>query len=316
MISAKVICDSLSEQGIRLTTFEIEVPRIVWAEFMTHRQLSRNAASSRAIPAAKMSEQLNGAPFRFGKNISGMQDGGPHDQEVFIANDMFGCTPERSWEEAKERAIKHSQAFAEAGYHKQVYNRLTEPFQVIKAVVSATEWDNFFWLRNDIAADPTIAELARQMFEAMQDSKPQLLKVGEYHLPYIDTSVDAAGKLYYWYYVSPSEKLPLNVEEAIKMSCARCAAVSYRNEGYTLEKCLQLYERLVGAEKKHSSALEHCATPMRPSHFYNGVNLSGSDWEHGVSHADRNGNLWSGNFMGFIQHRKTIAGECYNEESA
>jgi thymidylate synthase ThyX len=338
MIKAKVLCDSVNENGNRLTTFEIEVPRIVWAEFMTHRQFSRNAASSRAIPFDKMLDQLNGVPSRFGAAQKGMQDNGlEFDNDVLIecygrvSDELY--TPEEmvftsleAWDYAKVHAIKVSQAFKEAGYHKQIYNRLTEPFQMIKAIVSATEYSNFFWLRDDVMADPTIAELARKMKEAYDNSTPQLLKAGEWHLPYIhcDYFGFKEGEVSQHYYLSTDAHISdeISLEDAIKVSAARCAAVSYRNEDYGLEKCLQLYERLVGDERKHSSALEHQATPIQECVEWHGngkgvmLNLPAypMTWEDGVSHMDADKNLWSGNFKGWIQHRKTIHGECYKGE--
>jgi hypothetical protein len=52
--STKILADSISPDGVRLTTLEVVMPRIVLAEFNTHRMLSRNSASSRAIPIEKM----------------------------------------------------------------------------------------------------------------------------------------------------------------------------------------------------------------------------------------------------------------------
>lgn len=318
MIKATVICDSVSEAGNRITTFEIEVPRIVWSEFMTHRMFSRNAASSRAIPFDKMLQQLQGIPSRFGAANSGMQDSG----EGFMGVILNSYEPKEAWDCAKEDAIFWSKAFKEAGYHKQVYNRLTEPFQVIKAVVTATEWNNFFWLRDDKMADPTLQELAGKMRVAYNESVPQLLKDGEWHLPYVQQDYfDICGnglKQYFYKETDGSYSLGnyLTVEDAIKVSAARCAAVSYRNEDYGLEKCLQLYDRLVGDERKHASALEHQATPMKQS--TNMIACGGScygwgthAWEDGVSHMDASGNLWSGNFKNWIQHRKTLPDENY-----
>lgn len=334
MIKAKILADSINEKGNRLTTFEIEVPRIVWAEFMTHRQFSRNAASSRAIPFDKMLLQLDGVPSRFGAAQKGMQDNGEEHTEPVLLD--FGCepfklSPQEAWNAIKDEMIEYSKAFKEAGFHKQIYNRLTEPFQMIKAIVSATEYSNFFWLRDDVMADPTIAELARKMKEAYDNSTPELLKTGEWHLPYVDVVYtfnddsqtheqrymieDDSGQSYY-----------ITVEQAIKVSAARCAAVSYRNEDYGLEKCLQLYERLVGDERKHASALEHMATPIASYQYEWGgknactiklVNATDkpSSWEKGISHVDWNDDLWSGNFKGWIQHRKTIDGECYKGEN-
>jgi hypothetical protein len=320
-IKATIILDSISPEGVRLTTFEIEVPRIVWAEFMTHRMFSRNASSSRAIPFDKMIKQLEGTPSRFGKNVAGMQDSGDHKE---LVNGLY--LPAEWWRLAKLSAINFSRAFADAGYHKQISGRLTEPFQIIKAIVSATEFDNFFWLRCDEAADPTLQELANCMAQAYGVSQPSIRAPGEWHLPYISYDYDCISGVSYWEDSSYAKRLTL--EEAITISCARCAAVSYRNVDYDLAKCKEVYERLVNADRKHSSAMEHCATPIEVSPIVFDVYdvecppsindfSQPSTWEDGVSHTDRNGNLWSGNFKGWVQYRKTIKGECYthNEEN-
>jgi thymidylate synthase ThyX len=338
-IKATVLAHSVSPQGIEMITFEIEYPRLILAELNTHRDKSRNSFSSRAVPFEKMIQQLTGRPVRFGANQAGMQDKGEDFKAaVKYKKSLLNGVPEdmsmdvfSAWEWAKQNAICHAKALYEAGYHKQVYNRLLEPFQMMKTVISGTEWANFWWLRDDEAADPTIAELARCMREAQRKSKPFLLHAGEWHLPYIDMNIaimpDGSREQIFTideHFILKGENklLPhLTLEQAIKISCARCAAVSYRNEGYGLEKSLEVYDRLVGSEKKHASAFEHCATPMAtrqgmPMSICGRVNLpfSPGTWEEGISHVDRKGNLWSGNLKGWIQYRKLIKGENYEGE--
>lgn len=318
-ISAKILADSINEQGNRLTSFEIEVPRIVWSEFLTHGMLCRNAASSRAIPFDKMNEQLTGQPVRFGKANKGMCDAGEHSE---LINGLY--TPEEWWKLAKLSAINFARGFKEAGYAKQIFNRPTEPYQQIKAVVSMTEFDNFAWLRNHEAADPTIAELARCMQDARDESVPQLLKAGEWHLPFVDKYNLVRGVGYKQvFYIGDSlgEHTILTLDEAIKVSCARTAAVSFRNEDYGLEKCLEVYARLIGDERKHASAMQHAATPMHKKVENIGTHMTRKDyinipsdpssWEKGISHSDRSRKLWSAQYEGWIMHRKTIPGENY-----
>jgi hypothetical protein len=238
----------------------------------------------------------------------------------------FKVTPHAAWALAKEATIRFAKAFADAGYHKQVYNRLMEATQMQKTVLSATEVDNFFWLRDDDAADPTIRELARVMREAKEESTPELLLPSEWHLPYVDWLRDKKGKQSFYIRAEPPQSensmglaTPLTLEEAIKVSCARCAAVSYRNEGYDLTKSLEVYDRLVGSDRKHASAFEHQATPMKETveawHGSKVVNLNYpcdvDTWEEGISHMDRDMKFWSGNLQGWIQYRKLIPGECY-----
>jgi thymidylate synthase ThyX len=313
-IKATVLAHSISQAGKQLITWEIEYPRLILAELNTHRELSRNSFSSRAVPFMKMLDQLDGEPVRFGANQAGMQDKG-EDFDAPVELTVFGSSeelsPKEAWAIAKADAIINAQAFFDAGYHKQVYNRLLEPWQMQKTVLSATQTDNFFWLRDDDAADPTIRELARVMREAKEASTPMLLRSGQWHLPYIDVYV-VDGE---FHYSINDHQQDLTLEEAIKVSCARCAAVSYRNEGYDLAKSLEVYDRLVGSDRKHASAFEHQATPMNLDKVNNISEYLANDpwesWQKGVSHMDRHGNYWSGNFQGFIQYRKLIPDECY-----
>lgn len=321
-VKAIILADSVNAAGNRLITYELEYPRIIHAELLTHGMLSRNSASSRAIPFAKMKEQLKGRPVRFGANQSGMQDKGEHaglveGRQIGMGDAAECFSAEDAWELAKADAMFWSEAFSNAGYHKQVFNRLTECFQMMKVVLSGTEYANFFWLRHHDAADPSLQELARCMYEARELSKPILLKPGQWHLPYVNWIISPDGVLH-WQdtcgtYVSTTW------EDLIKVSAARSAAVSYRNEDYTMEKSKEVYERLVGADRKHASAFEHQATPMadmfiaRDTINTASFNLPGcpDTWEKGISHMDRNGKLWSAKFCGFLQYRKLIPGENY-----
>jgi hypothetical protein len=310
-IKATILCDSISEARIRFTTMEIEYPRIILSELNTHRMLPKNSASSRAIPFEKMQKQLTGMPVRFGAANPGMRDGGDHD--AYVYNDTYGSTPVVAWHEAKLEAIKVSRSFYEAGYSKQIFNRLTEPWQMMKTVISGTEWANFFWLRNHNAADPSLEELARCMKAAMATSTPQFLKAGEWHLPYVDSFNPSLGYKGQTFHLG--DGVPISLDDAIKVSCARCAAVSYRNEDYSLAKCIEVYDKLVGSDRKHASAFEHQANPCQKRVLHKllsgCVNIPSypSTWEKGISHMDRNEQLWSGPLKGWIQYRKLIDGE-------
>lgn len=311
-ISAKIIADSVSEQGSRITTMQLRYPRFIHAEFMTHRQLSRNASSSRAIPVSRLIQDIlddTAMPIHWGKNQKGMQADEEcselvvfesyeatddyYDEETDAYYDNYALvegaeTREDAWLYARDQAIKMARAFDEAGYHKQVVNRLLEPFSHINVVVTATEWSNFFALRRHKDAEPHIHMLADAMYEAMENSKPVLLKEGQWHLPYVDQEdID---------FYDIQEGIPgdtpkfwPNIDRAIKCSVARCARVSYMtHEGRipTVEEDLTLYDRLVGSHPIHASPAEHQATPL-------------------MAHER------SGNFLGWEQYRKTLAGECF-----
>jgi hypothetical protein len=272
-----------------------------------------------------MKTQLDARPVRFGQANPGMQDKGedykglvtlPYGSGMGAGYEQIRV--ETAWERAKECAVHFANALFEAGYHKQVYNRLVEPFQMMKTVTSGTEWNNYFWLRHHEAADPTLAELARVMFEAREASVPVELSPGQWHLPYVDDFVVLPNGEVKYMIASTEEgysHVVMDLDTARKVSAARSAAVSFRNVDYGVDKCLEVYDRLVGDDRKHASAFEHQATPMnlRMTAEYTGINLwhDPDTWEEGVSHMTRDKQLWSGNLKGWIQFRKLIPGENY-----
>ena len=301
-ISAKVICDSISEQGIRLTTFEIEYPRIIMSELNTMRAISKNSSSSRAIPVSKMLEHtknINLKPVYFGSKKAGMQAGKELDgEDLQYAKGV--------WENALNSAVDQANLLDDLGVAKEVTNRLVEPFQLVKVVCTATDWDNFFNLRLHPDADPNICMLAYKMYKAMEESKPIKLKDGEYHLPYVNVCWNGKGEMCY----ADDNFNIINLEQAQKLSAASCAGVSYRTEGMTLEKADKIFDMLIKAEVVHSSPFEHLATPVKPKYNelgYVRVNCSEpQSWEEGVTHMNKQGQLCSGNLRGFIQYRHLL----------
>lgn len=301
-IKATVICDSISEQGIRLTTFEIEYPRIVMSEFNTMRAISKNSSSSRAIPVSKMLEHtknINLKPIYFGSKKSGMQAG--DELQGNMLDKVKGL-----WEEALDYASYYSETLDRLGVAKEVTNRLVEPFQLVKVVCTATDWDNFFNLRLHPDSDPNICMLAYKMYEAMEESKPYELKQGEWHLPFVNVGWNGKGEMSYF----DEDFNSVELEQAIRLSASSCASVSYRTEGMTLEKADKIFDMLIKAEVVHSSPLEHCATPVKPKFNELGkvrVNCSEpQSWEDGVTHMNKQGDLCSGNLRGFIQYRHLL----------
>ena len=303
-ITAKVVCDSVSEQGVRLTTFEIEYPRFIHGELMTHRVLSKNSSSSRAIPIQKMLDQIENnmaTPVYWGKNKSGMQA----DEEVTgLEKDMS----QLEWKNAYYKTKESVEWMVDTpNLHKQVPNRLTEPFQMMKVVITGTDWDNFFNLRIHPDAQPEICMLAYKMYKAMENSKPQLLKVEDWHLPYVKRLYDGYAE---WLATDDAAEQELTLEEAIKYSAASCASVSYRTEGMTLEKADKIFDMLIKAEVIHASPFEHLATPVKPKFNELGlvrVNCSEpQSWEDGITHMNKQGQLCSGNLRGFISYRHLL----------
>jgi thymidylate synthase ThyX len=180
-IQAKIILDSISPDRERITTFELEFPRFILSEFNTHRMLSRNTASSRAIPTSKMLELIKdnpALPISWGKNQPGMQASeelGTQDQDRAL----------HTWLRARDSACLHTGILAELGVHKQLANRLVEPFQMVKTVCTATCWENFWSLRDHELAQPEFRELAHQMHQLYLNNQPTPVGYYSWHLPYV-----------------------------------------------------------------------------------------------------------------------------------
>ena len=304
-ISAKIICDSISKHtNQRITTFELEMPRFILPEFNTHRQFSRNTASSRAIPVNVKCEQLlnNGAyPIHWGKNQSGMQA----KEEI---NEESKEKALEIWENAKLSAIEYAKQLHSLGVHKQITNRILEPFETVKTLVTATNYDNFFNLRCHSDAQPEIKALADLMYAEYQKSIPMVIENGEYHTPYIQRLRDKLnGTLHYFV-----DGVEIDRDTAIKISCSCAAQVSYRKNDTSIEKSVRIFDKLVNSKPSHSSCVEHCATPIDEN----------SENFVGVTHfayvdGDENKGLvpCSGNFMNWIQYRQLIADNtCYKYE--
>lgn len=253
MITADIIADSINPAGIRLITWKLTYPRIIHAEFMTHRVFSRNAASSRAIPTAKWIEAIRAdpaMPVEWGMNQKGMQAGEKLDWE-----DQQNA--EAIWLEARDAACAFAERMAYARVHKQIVNRMIEPWMHMTVIASATDYKGFFAQRAHPAAQPEFQALAYKMKELYDSHTPRPLRQREWHLPGI--SLDEhdgfwAGDKYVY-------EGTMDLETAKKVSTSRMAAVSYlRHEDQRpLDKWMEVWERLVGSDVLHLSPLEHPA---------------------------------------------------------
>lgn len=261
-------------------------------ELMTHRQFSRNAASSRAIPIDKMIEQVisnTANPVHWGLNQSGMQ---AKDEQA----DTDAC--KEAWCNARDSAIHHAYQLKNLGLHKQIVNRVLEPFQMMRTLVTATSFDNFFNLRCHPDAQPEIKQLADLMYEAMQESEPEVLYAGEWHTPYVKhIRTNDNDTLKYYILDNNGGMKFLTKEEAIKISCSCAAQVSYRKNDTSIEKALSIYDKLVNSEPVHASAFEHCATP---------IHLSAPEQSDGITHVTVDKQIYSGNFTNWVQYRQLI----------
>jgi hypothetical protein len=304
--TVKVIASSISEDtGIRLDTLQVRYWRPIHGEVMTHRVFSRNASSSRAIPAASIFAREEVYVPRFRKNKPGMQPGD-------FLSDHEQVVAEKVWRELAEITRKYVSILADKdglNIHKQWVNRPTEWFSYIDVLITSTEWSNFDALRIHPDAQDEIQALAADMKAARDAVIPRTLTQGQWHLPYIDEEdIDRVQR------ICRKKALPdgvigevvtqlmclkgiggrghVNAVNALLLaiSTARCCRVSYSKqdgERPEVETDLGLYLRLAGADPKHASPLEHQARPL----------LMSEDERH------------QGNFVGWAQFRKFIPNE-------
>lgn len=307
MISAKVVAYSMSESGKPLITLQTNAPKFLDAEVEKHRMLSSNSSSDRAIPLKKLIEKEYFIPEDVRLNQPGMQGDVPLSEKELL---QFQHTLRNLYNTISSTLLLWDNV------HKQHLNRYLLGFSMQQKIITATEWDNFFMLRlpfvelskelqdksmswkerygdfpDGAQADPAMQELARCMWKAIStypSSKIKHLSPAEYHLPYL--TVDEVNDL--------------DTSTAIKCSVARLARVSYSNHDGTspdVSKDLLVFDKLL--RSKHMSPFEHIGTPM----VYIG-NMDPESWEPGVTHMDRETNLWSANFKWWIQYRKTLDG--------
>lgn len=266
--SARVIADSVSPRGVRLTTLEVRFWRPILAEFNTHRVFSRNSASSRARSLKVTINEVRSRPYvpdEYPTEQRGMVGGEP-------LEDGAAASAEMAWYTHARHAVETAEKLAALGVHKSLVNRLLEPFSWHVAVVTATDWENFFSQRLALRpdgrpeSDPEMYALAVVMRDALDGGEPEPLEYGEWHLPY----------------VTPEELLLNGTDSGLlrKASVARCAGVSYLTQGRAGRDPVEdarLYNRLRGAQPPHWSPFEHVARPddryddgwYSTSHCYN-----------------------------------------------
>lgn len=241
MIQVKIIADSIHNDS-RLTTMECTFHRFILPEFNTYRMWSRNAASSRALSVKKKIEEVRtnpATPVEWGRNQPGMVA-----EEVLSEADAEEC--HNVWLEAASAAADYAQYLASKNVHKQIVNRVLEPFLWHTSVVSSVDWSNMFTQRIHSDAQPEFRELAILMKNALDSSQPRKLTINEWHLPYL----------------TEDEKI-LTLEIQRKISVARIARTSYLNQGeINVDKDTALYDRLVSAKPPHLSPFEMVARPL------------------------------------------------------
>lgn len=352
-ISAKIIADSKNEFGQRITTFVLVFPRIILAELNTHRMFSRNSASSRAIPFKKMLDKVMNDPFipiAWQKDHSGMQGTEyftEEDNKVELANGGYFNDLKKlkeRWLSARDYAVSRAKDLSNIGLTKQICNRGLETYMWHTAILTATEFENFFKLRcpqypsidtvgenvgkifrskkdwnaahpgctqtdfftlNKGQGEIHIMELAEQMWDSMNENMPKELKGGEWHIPFGDNiDVDRFADSIM------ATGTDLGLQEGwitaakIKIATARCARISYMNFEGKDDYGADIKLHDILSKSGHWSPFEHCAKAMSFGEY-------DSSFHKGFEGDGPNfySNGWSGNFRGFIQYRKMFSDE-------
>ncbi len=294
----KVIEDSVTEHGKRIVTFHAHYPRIIHSEVMTHRVFSRNARSSRAVPVKTIIQEVIDKPFipwHFGKNQKGMQ-ATEECNEILVFHDPEGngmswqADRESAWLWGRDQAVQLASAYNNVGYHKQVINRILEPYSWIDTLITTTDLSNFYHLRDHEDAEPHFHDLAKLVREAVDASTPKVLQEEEWHIPF----------------VTEDEIETLDIDTLLKLSVARSARISYApfDGNPSIERELERYELLVGSEPLHASPAEHQAQVD----IQEKTSIDGVFYTYRFQNPTMGGNLGPG----FIQYRKTLPNECFH----
>lgn len=273
MISAKLILASTYEGGKPIYSVQTSMPKWMLAELNTHRVFSRSSGSSRAIPLDAIIRRVQAfpyIPYHWGKAQGGMQ----------ANEELVGAVKDKALEEwlrLRDQAVETARAFEQLGLHKQVANRILEPWMYIDTIITSTEWNNFFELRDHPDAQPEMQALAKAIRKVIDEAVPQELDYNEWHLPY----------------VGRGELLMDGIESALMYSTARCARVSYHLHDGTVANPvadIKLYQKLVGSRPLHASPAEHQA-------------LYSKDYPRVLG--------YQRNFVGWVQHRALLENKAH-----
>jgi hypothetical protein len=361
MIKSTVVTDSIDRRGNRITSVLVTFPRIILAELNTHRMLSKNSASSRAIPFNKMVKSVEENPFipiAWQKEHKGMQ-GTEYNTEK---ESVRICI--ENWLKARNNAIIQAKILNQNEVTKQICNRLLEPFMYHTVLITGTDdgWNNFFdlrcpdytvlpfgveakdenrlhfksrkevcnclnmennlsetdWLlRNKGQAEIHMMALAEAIYDSFNDSIPDLLTDGQWHIPFKfnilqnnllteeehDNTIDDVSYRAY-----------LLQEKTIKIATAMAARTSYTIVGdekeVSYEKLIEIHDKMLNQKPFHASPFEHCVRVMTDDEYETWYRGDEANSGH-LGNPKNQG--WCRNYKGFIQYREIIENESVNQ---
>lgn len=273
MLSAKLVLHSINPDGQPLLTWLLTYPRFFHQDILTHRQFSKNCASSRAIPVNVFIEAVRkepATPIYWGLNRAGM--GACEEVE-----DKEGA--KAWWLEACELALKQAEKGRDLKLAKEIVNRVIEPYQHMTTLLSGTSFDNFYDLRRSQpnGAQPEFMALTDMMIDIHEKSTPVQLNWGEWHIPLVDQDDYDRAHIHVLKRVETLPTFSLEEIEArtkstiLKMATARAARTSYTKHDKicTIDDDIVRFESL--KTSKHMSPFEHCAKAVQNEHSSNFV---------------------------------------------
>lgn len=289
MKHAKIIADSITQRGHRLTTLEVIIPNIVVPEMLKHRMFSISSMSMRAVPFEKMVKWVEENPFipyAWQKSHKGMQG-----TEYWEPNSIDAKLLTENYLEGFRQALRIAKNMYGIGCSKQICNRLLFPFGYTKMIITATEWENFFKQRLSDSAEIHMKAVAQGIWDAMQESEPILLREGEWHIPYLEK---------------------INSSYAKEISIAKCARQSFDTEwSDDYSKDLKLFERL--KKEEHWVPFEHVAQVMDSQEYLSYIkgklqvmNNEDEESNDSIIYSDAFSYGWADNFRGFMSVRFQI----------
>jgi len=258
----KIKADSISAySNKRCTTFLLEnFPYRLIQEPSTHRlikwgstyeqfglgdtnpfteHVSRNSASTRAIPVRKLVDKILENPYipTFTRNQPGMQGNDNLTQDE--VNDLTDL-----YLNSMHTQLNFALWMGEKNAHKQEINGILSPYMRIPILCTATEWNNFFNLRNHSAVHPDLHEFAKEMQTLYNSnySNAKVIEIDDYHLPYYTDDLSSYSKL-----------------NILKICTARNARLSYyKFDGeYKPEDDIKIYDEKLLSDPLHGSPFEH-----------------------------------------------------------
>ena len=193
---------------------------------------------------------------------------------------------------------------------KEINQIDNDSYNDFKTIIN--NYSDLDWLQlNKGQAEIHMMALAECIYDAMNESTPKQLEVGQWHIPFGD-NIKEHLLLESFGFLTPTE-----IEEIkVKIAVARCARLSYETLGDNpvIDYCkdIALHNTLLAV--KHMSPFEHCAVVMENEEYYSHIKgnietqIVNVFEERRTTPIDKDSNVfgWSRNLKGFKQYREII----------